>query len=96
MYIPSKRFISLLAGIPLLLMIPYVAMQFTNEVQWTASDFVVAFVLLVGIVASIEWTTQKIKNIPKRNLVLFGIAMTFIFIWLELAVGIIGSPFSGH
>lgn len=96
MYLENKRLISLLVGIPVLLMIPYVAMQFSTEVHWTTFDFVTAGILLLSMAAGIEWTIRKIKYTPKRNMLLFGILMAFLFIWIELAVGIIGTPLSGN
>jgi hypothetical protein len=39
------------------LLIPFFAMQFTNEVSWTQTDFVVMGFLLIGI-ASLAVTTS--------------------------------------
>ena len=50
MVIEKKQRPLLIAGTCLgLLLIPFVAMQFTNEVAWTASDFLVMGMLLLSV-----------------------------------------------
>ena len=44
----NKRLILILITIVFLLLIPFIAMQFTNEVDWTVSDFIVIGILLPG------------------------------------------------
>ncbi len=87
----SKK-ILLLTGITLsLLLIPLVAMQFTDEVVWSLSDFVLAGILLFGtgfsyllIIRTVVSNTYKIAT---------GIALAsgLFLIWTNLAVGLIGS-----
>lgn len=78
-----------------LLCIPVVAMQFTNEVNWKAFDFLVAGILLFGTVFIIDlfWRNVKIK----RNFWIGTAIVLFLLIilWAELAVGIFGSPIAG-
>ena len=74
-------------GTALLLLVPLVAMQFTNEVQWTLSDFIVMGALLSGIGSAFVIIARRI--LPKHRLPT-GIALLalFLYIWAELAVGI--------
>ena len=44
----NKRLIGIVLTVALLLLIPFIAMQFTNEVKWSLPDFVAAGVLLLG------------------------------------------------
>jgi hypothetical protein len=70
-------------------------MQFTNEVVWTLSDFVVAGVLLVGTGLAFAAAMRKARSV--RNRAIFGAAIlvAFLLVWAELAVGIFGTPFAG-
>lgn len=87
-------FIILLIVIGLLL-IPFIAMQFTDEVQWGVFDFVVmgAILLFTGIL--IEISLRKIKNQQYRFLVILVFILLMILVIAEMAVGIFGTPIAG-
>jgi hypothetical protein len=74
-----------------LLMVPLVAMQFTGEVVWTLSDFVFTGVLIAGTGLVYELAARKAPNIVYRAAVTIALAGVFLLIWLNAAVGIIGS-----
>jgi len=44
----NKRLIGIVLTVALLLLIPLIAMQFTNEVNWSPFDFIVMAILLLG------------------------------------------------
>ena len=95
MIMQNKRLIAILLTVAVLLLIPLIAMQYTDEVNWTLSDFVVMGILLLGTGLMCELLLRKVKKIGYR-VVLVGIVLTaFLLIWLELAVGIFGTPFAG-
>jgi hypothetical protein len=77
------------AGVILLL--PLVAMQFTDEVQWDAADFVVAGVLLLTVGVLFEVTVRKNGNSAYRAAVAVALGAAFLLIWVNAAVGLIGS-----
>lgn len=79
----------------LLLLVPLVAMQFTDEVNWTLFDFVVMGFLLAGAAGLLELVLRKVARRDYR--LLFGLAILagFLLVWAELAVGIFGTPFAG-
>ena len=91
----NKRLIAILLAVPALLLIPFVAMQFTNEVDWGLLDFVVLGVLLTGTGLMCEFVMRKFKNIEHHLAVIGGVLLVFFLIWAELAVGIFGTPFAG-
>ncbi|WP_298396915.1 hypothetical protein [Flavobacterium sp.] len=95
--IPKPKTILLLLSIVLLLLlIPLVAMQFTNEVNWSVMDFVLAGLLLFGTSLVIELVLQKVKT-TKHQLLISGIILILLFLlWAELAVGLFGSPIAGN
>jgi hypothetical protein len=81
----------------LLLLIPLIAMQFTEEVIWNIADFVVAGTLLFGTGFTYQLLTNKSKEITYRVAVGLALLSGFFLIWVNLAVGIIGAennPFS--
>jgi hypothetical protein len=92
----QKRISKILYSLPIfILMVPLVAMQFTKEVNWTLSDFLIMGILLFATVFTIDFVLKKVKTFKSRLILVFGILALLILIWAELAVGIFGSPFAG-
>jgi hypothetical protein len=92
----NKRFIGIVLAVVILLFIPLIAMQFTDEVNWSLFDFVVAAILLLGTGFMCELVIRKINIIKYRIAICVVILAALFLIWAELAVGIFGTPFSGH
>ena len=69
-----------------LLLVPLVAMQFTDEVAWTLADFLVMGALLFGTGVCLVWSAQKVRR--HRAVIGATIFTAFLFIWAELAVGV--------
>jgi hypothetical protein len=95
MIIQNKRLIGILLTACFLLLIPLIAMQFTEEVKWTLFDFVVAAVLLLGTGLLCELVLRNVKKISYRIAICVAILAMLFLIWVELAVGIFGTPFGG-
>jgi hypothetical protein len=78
----------------LLLLVPLLGMQFSDEVDWTLADFVIMGVLIFGLSTAYELVTRKMS---KEKRIIFGaiFLVVFLLIWAELAVGIFGSPLAG-
>ncbi|QNR85746.1 hypothetical protein H9N25_04605 [Pedobacter riviphilus] len=89
------RIIIILSVIASILAIPLIAMQFTNEVDWTLSDFIIAGTLLLSTGLAIELVIRNLKTGTLRTLILVVILLALFLIWAELAVGIFGTPFAG-
>ncbi len=92
---PNKRLKIILFIIALLLLIPFVAMQFTEEVNWQAGDFVVAGVLLLGTGLLCELVLRNVTKTSYRIVLCMTILILLFLIWAELAVGLFGTIFSG-
>ena len=92
----NNRLIYIVFGALILLLIPLIAMQFTAEVNWTILDFTVAGVLLLGTGLICEFVIRKINKIHYRIVICAAILVGLILIWAELAVGLFGTPLSGH
>ena len=80
----------------LLLIIPLIAMQLTDEVEWSLFDFIImgTLLLITGLMGEIIF--KKVKKYKHRVILYVVVAITFLLIWAELAVGIFGTPFSGN
>jgi len=91
----NKRLLGIILAVALLLLIPLIAMQFTNEVNWSLFDFILMGVLLLGTGLICELVMRKAKNITYRVLLIAVILGAFFLIWAELAVGVFGTPFAG-
>lgn len=74
-----------------LLLLPAVAMRYTDEVSWTAGDFIFAALLIGFVGISYELTVRVTRNWAHRAAVIAALAATFLTIWANGAVGMIGS-----
>ncbi len=75
----------------LMLLTPLVAMQFTEEMQWGAFDFAVAGALLFAACAAFELAVRMTGSASYRAAVGVAVAGSVFLIWVNLAVGVIGS-----
>lgn len=91
----NKRLTIILSIVGALLLIPFIAMQFTNEVDWGIQDFTIMGVLLLSTGLLCELIMRKVKRTEHRIIICAGILFLFFLIWAELAVGIFGTPFAG-
>ncbi|HTH56658.1 MAG TPA: hypothetical protein VL728_11485 [Cyclobacteriaceae bacterium] len=91
----NKRRIGIVITVAILLLIPAIAMQFTNEVKWGPFDFLVAGVLMLGTGLLCELVIRKVATFRHRVVLCAAVLVLFILIWLELAVGIFGTPIAG-
>jgi hypothetical protein len=78
------------------LLVPLVAMQFTDEVAWGAADFVAAGTLLFGVGLAYELLVRRTSDARRRIAAGAAVVGTFLLIWVELAVGLLGTPFAGQ
>ncbi len=90
-----KRLFTIVAIVTLILLIPLIAMQFTDEVKWTFGDFVVAGLLLFGVGFLFDMIMRKVNNSGYRVVLYVVLLLVFFLIWAELAVGIFGTLFAG-
>ena len=95
MTLQNKRLIGILATVAILLLIPLIAMQFTNEVDWKLPDFIIAGVLLLGTGLMIEFVMRKVKKRKYRVVICIALLVLLFLIWAELAVGLFGTAIAG-
>lgn len=70
-----------------LLLVPLVAMQFTAEVDWDATDFLVMGSLLFTAGSVFVLIARQVKEKHRLPAALL-VAAAFLYVWAELAVGI--------
>ena len=85
----NKRHGIILLITAILLLIPFIAMRFTDEVNWELADFIMAAALLLGTGFILDLILRKIKNINYRVAFSVVLFIVLILIWVELAVGIL-------
>jgi len=78
------------SGAALALIYPAVAMQFSDDVNWTAFDFVFAAVLMGTIGGLFELTVRLARSFAYRASIGLALAAAFFLVWFSGAVGIIG------
>ena len=75
------RLICILLAVPALLLIPYLAMKFGDEVNWTALDFITMGILLLMTGLAIEVALRLVKvtwmKVGAVLVILFG----FVMVW---------------
>lgn len=96
MIVQNKRLLSILLVASFLLLLPLLAMQFTEEVNWSRGDFLVMGVLLFGTGFLVELIFRKAYKPKIKAGLLIALILLFLLIWAELAVGIFGTPFAGN
>lgn len=74
-----------------LLATPFVAMQFTREVNWTAGDFIFAAIMFGLVGGAIEFALRASRQGSYRLAFAVAVLASFLMIWVNLAVGIVGN-----
>lgn len=92
----KQRTIAIFVTPLLILLLPLLAMRFTNEVNWSLFDFLVMGFLLFSVAFTVEIAFRMEKRTKYRIIYAVGILIVLFLIWAELAVGIFGSPFAGN
>jgi hypothetical protein len=74
-----------------LLLLPLIAMRFTREVNWDETDFIVMGAMLFAACGAFELAARMSGDTAYRAAVGVAVVAAFLLIWINLAVGIIGS-----
>lgn len=78
-------------GAACLLLLPLVAMQFTDEVNWDQADFLVMGTMLLAACSAFELAARMSAHWAYRAGAAVAIVTAFLLVWINLAVGIIGT-----
>jgi hypothetical protein len=77
-------------GAAALLLLPAVAMRFTDEVRWGPEDFTVFGAMLLAACGGCELAAWASRSAWYRLGAAVAIATAFLLLWINLAVGVIG------
>lgn len=78
-----------------LLFIPLISMQFSDQVKWTTIDFVAMGGLLLAAALGVNLIISKNVNLLRRTVFIILLIIAFMAVYVELAVGVFGTPFAG-
>lgn len=87
----NKNILLIALVVVLILLVPLVAMQFTEEVTWSAFDFALAGALLFGAGLAFELLTRRAGTRANRVALGLTLAAALLLLWVNLAVGVIGA-----
>lgn len=93
---PSRRLDTILrllmwAGVLAVWLLPLIAKQFTDEVQWTTFDHVVWAFMLAIPAGIVDLVSRMTPNWFYRGGVIIALGTSFVITWANLAVGIVGN-----
>jgi hypothetical protein len=78
-------------GVAAILLVPAVAMRFSDEVAWTPSDFAVAGALLFGAGLALRLLAHGARAGAYRLAAALAVGGTLLLVWLVGAVGVVGA-----
>ena len=81
MITPNQRLIGIFIVAAVLLSIPWIAMRFTDEVNWTLLDFATMGFMLVVTGLAIEVALRTIKRTSWRLAAIAAILFGFVMVW---------------
>jgi len=84
----NKVFIWIALATALILLLPLLAMQFTGEAAWSLTDFVTAGALLFGAGSILVLAARRVDE-KYRVAIGIVLAAVLLYVWIELAVGIL-------
>ena len=81
--------LALWALLGVLLLLPAIAMLFTDEVRWTGADFIAAAAIFAVAGCAIELIVRFIDQAVLRMALVCGVILAALAIWADGAVGIL-------
>lgn len=87
---------ALILAIPSLLMVAAFISNFVVKgFNWTGSDFLIAAILLFGTATFIYLIVSSKFSFRTKVIVTVITLLALILLWMEMAVGLFGSPIAG-
>jgi hypothetical protein len=80
----------------LLLLLPLIGMLISDEVNWSLFDFLIMGMLILSLSFGIKQILQATIKYKYKALFIALFLLVFMLVWVELAIGIFGSPIAGN
>lgn len=96
MLLLQKRTVLIYACAGAVLLLPALGMLFSDEVNWSFFDFLVAGILLFAVATALNLILHFVGNKRWRFALIALLLLAFALLWIEVAVGIFGSPIAGN
>ena len=77
----TKRLILILVAAESLLLIPFLAMKFTSEVDWSPMDFITMGVMLLLTGIGIEFALRLVKDTWIKVAAVAAVLFVFVMVW---------------
>jgi len=77
----TKRLILILVAAESLLLIPFLAMKFTSEVDWSPMDFITMGVMLLLTGIGIEVALRLVKDTWIKVAAVAAVLFVFVMVW---------------
>jgi fructose-specific phosphotransferase system IIC component len=77
------------------LLLPLIGTLLQAGFTWSLSDFAIAAVILWLLASISSWLRSTIPTARGRWFALLGVVLVGALCWVELAVGVFGSPLAG-
>ncbi|SIQ43868.1 hypothetical protein [Chryseobacterium indoltheticum] len=92
----QKQKTTMIYSLPaLILVFAVLGNLFSKEFNWSPSDFLIGGILLFGTAIIIDLIRRIVKNQTYKIFLCIVVLFILIFTWVELAVGLFGTPFAG-
>ncbi|KQT21815.1 hypothetical protein ASG31_00260 [Chryseobacterium sp. Leaf404] len=87
---------ALIFAIPSILIVAaFIANYVVEGFNWTGSDFLIAAILLFGTASFIYMILNSKLSVRAKTMISIVIVLILMVIWVEMAVGLFGSPIAG-
>lgn len=87
----NKNILRIAIATAVLLLVPLAAMQLTDKVDWSVTDFAAAAALLFGTGLLYELVAGRGGTLVYRAAVALALGTALLLVWSNLAVGIVGN-----
>ena len=77
-----------------LLLVPFILTNNLESFNWSSEDFMIAGLLIFSCLSVVSYIKEKLSN-QNKTIAIILVIILFLIIWIELAVGVFGSPFAG-
>lgn len=94
--ITQKQTTLIIFAVPVFLMtVAFFGNLFVESWNWSGFDFLLAAILLFGTAGLISLVGTIVKNRNYKILISLAVIAILVLVWMELAVGLFGTPFAG-